>query len=53
MLWSAGTVLSQALAHSYPEGGIKIDDCVRSSHYGWTGEGYYEFVCLPENWLVG
>jgi hypothetical protein len=51
VLWSSGSVLAQKLAHSYIADGIAINKTVAWSH-AWAEGGYYEYVCLPENWIV-
>ncbi len=50
VLWSSGPVLKQRLAHCYIARGIAIDDTVEMSH-SWDAGGYYEYVCLPKNWM--
>ena len=50
VLWSSGPVLEQRLAHSYIADGIAVNQTVAWSH-SWIEGGYYEYVCLPENWI--
>lgn len=50
MLWTGGPVLEQKLFHSWRGGGVTLDASVASSD-SWGPIGYYEFVCLPEDWL--
>jgi hypothetical protein len=52
VLWSSGPVLEQRLAHCYIADGIAINETVAWSHYGWDPSGYYEYVCLPDYWLI-
>lgn len=52
MIWGGtGPALQQPFFHSWRGMGITLDDALATSD-AWDPEGYYELVCLPEDWLL-
>jgi hypothetical protein len=56
-------VLYSKLIHAYPKdavprpgnkvkGAVTLDSAVGTSHF-WNPNGYYQYACLPKNWLIG